>query len=171
MLVGVPLELSERCRSPFAVRRSPFAVRRWESVVTVVESRPLSVEEATIPGPAGLCWPVIQSVLETIELRWVDVCKPIVKRRFALDGTEISFSSQAPLIGAGCDVEVAKATVRAVQGWIFAFAAFGPVGSHRACQPAVSSYSDSLCGATERCSILAGAFVGAVVGRPTIIRG
>ncbi len=88
--------------------------------MTVVESRPLSVEDATIPGPAGLCWPVIQSVLETIELRWVDVCKPIVKRRFALDGTEISFSSQAPLIGAGCDVEVAKATVRAVQGWIFA---------------------------------------------------
>ena len=130
-------------RVPIAVRRSPFAVRRWKSVVSVVESRPLSVEDATIPGPAGLCWPVIQSVLETIELRWVDVCKPIVKRRFALDGTEISFSSQAPLCDVevamsrlrcrGCDVEVAKATVRDVQGWIFAFAAFGPVGSHRAC--------------------------------------
>ena len=61
----------------------------------------------------------------------VDVCKSIVKRRFSMDGTEIAFSSDAQLAGAGCDVEVAEVTVGTVQAWTFAFAAFGPLASRR----------------------------------------
>ena len=58
--------------------------------------------------------------------RWVDVHKSVVKRRFSIDGTEIAFSSDSQVTGAGCDVEVAAVTVGAVEGWTFAFAAFGP---------------------------------------------
>ena len=63
--------------------------------------------------------------------RWVDVHKSIVKRRFSTDGTEIAFSSGPQVTGAGCDVEVAEASVGAVQGWTFAFAAFGPPATRR----------------------------------------
>ncbi len=58
--------------------------------------------------------------------RWVDVHKSIVKRRFSIDGTEIAFLSDPQVTGAGCDIEVAGVTVGIVQGWTFAFAAFGP---------------------------------------------
>ena len=63
--------------------------------------------------------------------RWLDVCKAIVKRRFAADGTEIAFSSGPPTVGAGCDVEVAQVMVGAVHAWTLAFAAFGPLASRR----------------------------------------
>jgi hypothetical protein len=63
--------------------------------------------------------------------QWVDVCKSIIKRRFSMDGTEIAFSSDAQATGAGCDVEVTEVTVGAVQGWTFAFAAFGPRATRR----------------------------------------
>jgi hypothetical protein len=62
---------------------------------------------------------------------WVDVHKSIVKRRFSIDGTEIAFSSAPQVTGAGCDVEVAAVTVGAVEGWTFAFAAFGPPATRR----------------------------------------
>lgn len=35
------------------------------------------------------------------------------------------------MTGAGCDVEVAGVTVGALQGWTFAFAAFGPPATRR----------------------------------------
>jgi hypothetical protein len=63
--------------------------------------------------------------------QWVDVCKSIVKRRFLMDGTEVAFLSGPPVTGAGCDVEVAGFTVGSVQGWTFAFAAFGPPAARR----------------------------------------
>ena len=63
--------------------------------------------------------------------QWVDVCKSIVKRRFSIDGTEIAFSADAQLSGAGCDVEVAEVTVGVLKGWTFAFAAFGPPATRR----------------------------------------
>ncbi len=65
------------------------------------------------------------------EGRWVDVHKSIVKRRFSIDGTEIAFSSDPQVTGAGCDVEVAAVTVGVVQGWTFAFAAFGSPATRR----------------------------------------
>ena len=63
--------------------------------------------------------------------RWVDVHKSVVKRRFSIDGTEIAFSSDPQVTGAGCDVEVVEVTVGAVQVWMFAFAAFGPPATRR----------------------------------------
>ena len=65
------------------------------------------------------------------EGRWVDVHKSIVKRRFSDDGTEIAFSSDPQVTGAGCDVEIVEVTVGAVQAWMFAFAAFGPPATRR----------------------------------------
>ena len=63
--------------------------------------------------------------------RWVDVHKSVVKRRFSVDGTEIAFSSDPQVAGAGCDVEVAGVTVGAVEAWTFAFATFGPHATRR----------------------------------------
>lgn len=63
--------------------------------------------------------------------QWVDVCKSIVKRRFSLDGTEITFSSDALSPGAGCDVEVAAVSLGGISAWTFAFAAFGPIATRR----------------------------------------
>jgi hypothetical protein len=63
--------------------------------------------------------------------RWGDVCKSIVKRRFSINGTETTFSSNAHLASAGCDIEVAEVTVGDVQAWTFALEAFGPQPTRR----------------------------------------
>jgi hypothetical protein len=62
---------------------------------------------------------------------WIDVQKSVVKRRFSPDGTEVDFSSDTQVTGAGCDVEIAGVTVGADQWWTFAFAAFGPPPTRR----------------------------------------
>jgi hypothetical protein len=77
-------------------------------------------------------WSPAEGLVEDgTDQRWVDVHKSIVKRRFSIDGTEIAFSSDPQATGAGCDVEVAAVTVGAVEGWTFAFAAFGPPATRR----------------------------------------
>jgi len=77
-------------------------------------------------------WSPAEGLVEDgIDGRWVDVHKSIVKRRFSMDGTEIAFSSDPQVTGAGCDIEVAEVTVGAVQVWTFAFAAFGPPATRR----------------------------------------
>jgi hypothetical protein len=75
--------------------------------------------------------PAEDLVDDTSDGQWIDVCKSIVKRRFAMDGNEIAFSSGAQGTGAGCDVEIAAVTVGVVQAWTFAFAAFGPGATRR----------------------------------------
>ena len=63
--------------------------------------------------------------------QWTDVCKSIVKRRFAIDGTERALSPGVQPTGAGCDIEIAAVTVGDTEWWTFAFAAFGPVETRR----------------------------------------
>lgn len=63
--------------------------------------------------------------------QWRDVHKSVVKRRFSASGTEIDFSREPQLTGAGCDVEIAEVTVGTVRWWTFAFAAFGPEATRR----------------------------------------
>lgn len=63
--------------------------------------------------------------------RWVDVAKSIVKRRFSVDGIEVPFSTGAPSIEAGCDVEIAEIVTGGRSAWSFAFAAFGPRTTRR----------------------------------------
>ena len=78
-------------------------------------------------------WSPAEGLVEDgIDGRWVDVHKSIVKRRFSIDGTEIAYSSDPHVTGAGCDVEVAEVTLGAVQMWTFAFAAYGPPASRLA---------------------------------------
>ena len=77
-------------------------------------------------------WSPVEGLVDDgSDRRWVDVCKSIGKRRFAVDGTEIALSSDAQVAGAGCDVEIAEVTVGAMQGWTFAFEAFGPLATRR----------------------------------------
>jgi hypothetical protein len=77
-------------------------------------------------------WSPAEGLVEDgIDGRWVDVHKSVVKRRFSIDGTEIAFSSDPQVTGPGCDVEVAEVTVGGVEGWTFAFAAFGPPATRR----------------------------------------
>ncbi|MCP3939179.1 MAG: hypothetical protein GY708_27840 [Actinomycetia bacterium] len=55
---------------------------------------------------------------------WIDVHKAVVKRRFALDGTELHVSPELPGPGA-CDIEVVAISVGHVRAWSFALASFG----------------------------------------------
>lgn len=64
--------------------------------------------------------------------RWQAVDKAIVKRRFDGDGRErILTEEQRPMTGTGCDVEIVGIRFDGRQYWSFAFAAFGPLPSHR----------------------------------------
>jgi hypothetical protein len=66
------------------------------------------------------------------DVPWVDVCKTVTKRRFSMDGDEVILSEDARAVsGAGCDVEIAAVTVREIEAWTFAFAAFGPAPSRQ----------------------------------------
>lgn len=99
----VRLSVAERIELADGVAGSLEVWRRWSPAVGLVEDR--------------------------VDGRWVDVHKSIVKRRFSVDGTEIAFSPNPT--GTGCDVEVAAVSVDKIQGWTFAFAAFGPPVTRR----------------------------------------
>jgi hypothetical protein len=72
-------------------------------------------------------WSPAEGLVEqSVDERWVDVHKSVVKRRFLLGGTEIAFSPVVEATGAGCDVEVAGVIIDDDHWWTFAFAAFGP---------------------------------------------
>ena len=101
-------------------------------------------------------------VVDGSDGRWVDVCKSIVKRRFLIDGTEIAFSSNEQMPGAGCDVEVAEVTVGNAQWWTFAFAAFGPGATRR--DALVASWQGLV--AATRCPELFGPRTGRAMGYP-----
>jgi hypothetical protein len=98
----------------------------------------LAVGEHLIVG-AGLIgrlemwrkWSPAELVVDTGgDVPWLDVCKVVTKRRFSVDGDEIVPSDgERAVTGAGCDVEVAAVTVRDIEAWTFAFAAFGPTVS------------------------------------------
>jgi hypothetical protein len=77
-------------------------------------------------------WSPAEGLVEqSVDERWVDVHKSVVKRRFLLDGTEIAFSPVVEATGAGCDVEVAGVIVDDDHWWTFALAAFGPPATRR----------------------------------------
>ncbi len=82
--------------------------------------------------------------------------------RFFINGTEIAFSPDAQLAGAGCDVEVAEVTIGARHWWTFAFAAFGPQDSRR--DALLASWS-GLVTATP-CPESIGARIGRAMGYP-----
>ncbi len=72
--------------------------------------------------------------LVDVEVRapWLDVHKMVIKRRFSVDGDEITLSNEPrAMTGAGCDVEVAAVTVGEIEAHTFAFAAFGPTTTRR----------------------------------------
>ena len=71
-------------------------------------------------------------VTGSMNVPWVDVRKTVVKRRFSVTGDEIALAPGArAMIGAGCEVEVAAVSVNGIEGWTFAFAAFGPIEQRR----------------------------------------
>lgn len=64
--------------------------------------------------------------------RWQAVEKVVVKRRFDADGRErVLTEDQRAMTGTGCDIEVVDIRSDGGQFWSFAFAAFGPLESHR----------------------------------------
>jgi hypothetical protein len=97
--------------------------------------------------------------------QWVDVCKSIVKRRFSIDGTEVAFSSDTPVAGAGCDIEVAGVAVGGTQWWTFAFAAFGPPATRR--DALLASWHGLV--AAAPCPEPFGARTGRVMGYPELL--
>ena len=128
----------ERCDTYLLTGRVDIGVkRRFREKLELKVRRSLGGRIEFGGGLAGSLeawrrWSPADGLLEgDSDQRWVDVHKSIVKRRFSLDGTEIAFSPDTQMAGAGCDVEVAAATIGAVQGWTFAFAAFGPPATRR----------------------------------------
>ncbi len=83
--------------------------------------------------------------------RWIAVRKVIIKRRFALDGTEVPFSHGPTTDMSGCDVEVVHVDVGGRSMWTIAFAAFGPPDSRRAAL--VSSWSAVAAGMTTTAAL------------------
>jgi hypothetical protein len=132
---GVP---EERCDTYLLDGRVDIGVkRRFRETLELKIRQSLDGPIELVEGLAGSleAWrrwsPAEGFVEDDSDARWVDVHKSVVKRRFSIDGTEIAFSSGLPVTGAGCDVEVAGVNVSAVQGWTFAFAAFGPPAIRR----------------------------------------
>jgi hypothetical protein len=128
----------ERCDTYLLDGRVDIGVkRRFRETLELKVRRSLDGRIEIGEGLAGSLevwrkWSPAEGLLEDgPDGRWVDVHKSVVKRRFAIDGTEIAFPSDPRVTGAGCDVEVAGVTVGVVQGWTFAFAAFGPPATRR----------------------------------------
>ena len=76
-------------------------------------------------------WSPADGLVASVESApWIEVHKTIVKRRFSVEGEEISISEDSrAMTGAGCDVEIAAVTVGNIEAWTFAFAAYGPARS------------------------------------------
>jgi hypothetical protein len=132
---GVP---EERCDTYLLDGRGDIGVkRRFRKTLELKVRQSLEGRIEFGEGLAGSLevwrkWsPADRLVEASTDGRWVDVHKSVVKRRFSMDGTEVAFSPDPQVTGAGCDVEVAGVTVGAVQGWTFAFAAFGPHATRR----------------------------------------
>jgi hypothetical protein len=128
----------QRCDTYLLEGRDDVGVKRRSRELLEVKVRQ-SLDERTQLGE-GLegqleVWrkwsPVAGLVDEGLDGQWVDVCKSIVKRRFNIDGIEITFSPSVKVTGAGCDIEVAEVTVGVVQAWTFAIEAFGPLATRR----------------------------------------
>jgi hypothetical protein len=63
---------------------------------------------------------------------WADVYKMVIKRRFAVDGSEVPITEELrAATGTGCDVEIASVSLDDTEAWTFAFAAYGPLASRR----------------------------------------
>ena len=123
----------QRCDTYLLGGRCDFGVkRRFRETLELKVRQSLGEWIELGDGLAGLLevwrkWSPAEGLVDDgADERWVDVHKSIVKRRFSIDGTEIAFSSDPQVTGAGCDVEVTEVTVGVVQAWTFAFAAFGP---------------------------------------------
>jgi hypothetical protein len=128
----------ERCDTYLLDGRVDIGVkRRFRETLELKVRQSLDGRIELGDGLAGSCeawrkWSPAEGLVgDGADRRWVDVHKSVVKRRFTMDGTEIAFSSDSHATGAGCDIEVAAVTVGDVQGWTFAFAAFGPPATRR----------------------------------------
>ena len=128
----------QRCDTYLLDGRSDIGVkRRFRETLELKVRQSLDERIELGDGLAGSLevwrkWSPAEGLVEDgTDERWVDVHKSIVKRRFSIDGSEIAFSSDPQLTGAGCDVEVAEVTVGAVQVWTFTFAAFGAPATRR----------------------------------------
>lgn len=82
-------------------------------------------------GPAGVLerwtkWmPADGLVRHSTSLRWIDVDKTTVKRRFSLDGAAVGVSA-SPNGDPFCDVEIVAVRAAGTTAWSFAFEAHGP---------------------------------------------
>lgn len=58
---------------------------------------------------------------------WVEVDKTVIKRRFDINGSELTLSEETRgLSGQGCDAEIVEVVIGGSPGWSIAFAGFGP---------------------------------------------
>lgn len=131
--------VEHRCDLYLTAGRPDLGVKlRAQEILEFKVRRSVTVGRAGTTGPSGHVevwnkWsPAAESVIGDCGGRWIDVDKRITRRRFSSTGAEVVLTGgERSMAGVGCDIELVEVRVGSTEAWSLAFAAFGPLGSHR----------------------------------------